>query len=307
MKIAVIGAGGVGGYFGARLAAAGNEVHFLARGAHLAAMRAEGLQVKSPFGDLHLKPANATDDPAGIGPVDVVLFCVKLYDSDSAAENLKPLVGPKTVVIPLQNGVDAAERLAHVVAKENVVGGVAYISATVEKPGVVAHLNKVHKLDFGRIDGGDQPVLDALAAEGSKAGFVAEHRRDIGIALWEKFLFLASMAAVTGATRVSIGPIMADPELALLFRDAMEEVAALARAKGIPVPADAVERQYAFVSKLPGSMKASMAHDLDRGNRLEVEGLSGAITRMGRELGVPTPVHRALWAILRPHAGGRPA
>jgi len=305
MKIAVIGAGGVGGYFGARLAAAGNEVHFLARGAHLAAMRAEGLAVKSPMGDLHLKPANATDDPATIGPVDVVLFCVKLYDSESAAEKLKPLVAANTMVIPLQNGVDAAERLAHVVPKENVAGGVAYISATIEKPGVVAHLNKAHKLDFGRLDGGEQPLLDQLAAEGTKAGFMATHRRDISIALWEKFLFLASLAGVTAAARVSIGPIMADPELAALFRDAMEEVAALARAKGIAIPADAVERQYAFVNTAPAAMKASMAHDLDRGNRLEVEGLSGAITRMGRELGVPTPVHRALWAALRPHAGGK--
>lgn len=307
MKIAIIGAGGVGGYFGARLAAAGHEVHFVARGAHLQAMRENGLQVKSAYGDITLKPVNATDDPASIGPADIVLFCVKLYDTESAAQKLGPLVGPQTLVVPLQNGVDSADRMAAVVPKQNVVGGVAYISATIEKPGVVAHLNKVHKLDFGRLDGQPDDRLAKFEEAGKAAGFVAVQRTDITAALWEKFLFLASFAAVTAAARVDNAGIQKIPELSELLRDAMAEVAAIAKAKGIALPADALERNYKFVASMPGAMKASMAHDLDRGNRLEVEGLSGTIVRMGKELGVPTPVHRALHAVLLPHKDGKPA
>lgn len=305
MKIAVIGAGGVGGYFGARLAAAGNEVHFVARGAHLKAMREQGLTVKSPFGDIALKPAHATDDPSTIGPVDIVLFCVKLYDTESAAAKLRPLIGPQTLVIPLQNGVDSAERLAGVVPQENVAGGVAYISATIEQPGVIAHLNKVHKLEFGRLDGKPDDRLAAFEAAGKAAGFVAAHRSDIGTALWEKFQFLASFAAITAGARVDNGAIQKTPELAALLRDAIAEVAAIARAKGVALPADAVDRSFATAANLPASMKASMAHDLDRGNRLEIEGLSGTIVRLGQELGIPTPVHRVFQAALLPFKDGK--
>jgi 2-dehydropantoate 2-reductase len=307
MKIAVIGAGGVGGYFGARLAAAGHEVHFVARGAHLAAMRQGGLKVKSAFGDIALAPANATDDAATIGPVDIVLFCVKLYDTESAAAQLKPLVGSHTRVIPLQNGVDSADRLARVVPAANVAGGVAYISATIEAPGVVAHLNKVHKLDFGRLDGKPDEPLAAFEAAGKAAGFVATNRSDIGIAIWEKFLFLASFAAVTAGARVDNGAIQKVPELTAVLRDAMAEVAAVARARGVALSADVVARSFENVGKLPPQMKASMAHDLDRGNRLEVEGLSGAIVQFGRDLGVPTPVHRVFHAALLPFKDGKPS
>lgn len=307
MKIAIIGAGGVGGYFGARLAAAGNEVHSVARGAHLAAMREQGLKVKSSYGDIALSPTRATDDAASIGPADIVLFCVKLYDTESAAAKLGPLVGKHTLVIPLQNGVDSAERMAAVVPKENVVGGVAYISATIEQPGVVAHLNKVHKLDFGRLDGKPDDRLAKFEEAGKAAGFVAVQRTDITTALWEKFLFLASFAAVTSAARTDNAGIQKLPELSQLLHDAMAEVAAIAKAKGIPLPADAVERNYKFVASMPGAMKASMAHDLDRGNRLEVDGLSGTIVRLGQALGVPTPVHRALHAVLLPHKDGKAA
>ena len=305
MKIAIIGAGGVGGYFGARLAAAGNEVHFVARGAHLKAMRENGLKLKSGFGDIALKPVNATDDAAGVGPADIVLFCVKLYDTESAAAKLGPLVGRDTLLIPLQNGVDSAERMAAVVPKENVVGGVAYISATIEQPGVIAHLNKVHRLEFGRLDGKPDDRLAKFEGAGKAAGFVAQHRTDIGIALWEKFLFLASFAAITAGARVDNGTIQKIPALAALLRDAIGEVAAVARAKGVALATDAVDRSFANAANLPPQMKASMAHDLDRGNRLEVDGLSGTIMRMGQELGVPTPVHRALYAILLPHKDGK--
>ncbi|WP_119422719.1 ketopantoate reductase family protein [Desertibaculum subflavum] len=307
MKIAIIGAGGVGGYFGARLAAAGNEVHFVARGAHLKAMREHGLKVKSPCGDIALEPVNATDDASSIGPADIVLFCVKLYDTESAAAKLGPLVGKDTLVIPLQNGVDSAERMAAVVPPANVVGGVAYISATIAAPGQVAHLNKVHKLDFGRLDGQPDARLARFEAAGNAAGFVALHRTDITVALWEKFLFLASFAAVTAAARVDNAGIQKVPELSALLHDAMAEVAAIAKAKGIQLAADAVARNYKFVASMPGPMKASMAHDLDRGNRLEVDGLSGTIVRMGAALNVPTPVHRALHAILLPHKDGKPS
>ena len=294
MRLAIFGTGGVGGYFGARLAASGNDVAFIARGRHLAVMREHGLQIKSPLGDVTVKPVQASDDPAAIGPVDAVLFCVKLYDTETAAAKLKPLLGPDTAVISLQNGVDSEARIEAIVGQGHVVGGVAYISAVIDAPGVVRHLNTQAKLAYGELNGKPSARIEHFHAACQKAGFTCELSNDIDVLIWEKFVMLASMAAVTGVTRSPIGPILADTDTRALFVDAMREVAAVARAKGIALAPDVVERTLKFAGQLPAAMKASLAHDLDRGNRIEIEGLSGAVGRLGQAAGVPTPVHRAV-------------
>lgn len=305
MKIAVIGAGGVGGYFGARLAAAGSDVAFVARGAHLAAMQERGLAVLSPLGDVYLEKVEAADDPALIGAVDVVLFAVKLYDTESAGARLRPLLGPGTIVVSLQNGIDSEDRLVAIVGRERVVGGIAYISATIEAPGVIRHLNRQAKLAFGELDGRDSPRLEPLLAACRRAGFEAVSSPAIEVAIWEKFIFLAALAAATGGARLPLGPILADADTRALIVDAMREVVAVGRAKGLALDASFVDRSLAFMETLPPDMKASLAHDLDRGNRLEIEGLSGAVVRLGAALGVATPVHRTIYALLKLHGGGR--
>ncbi len=309
MKIAVFGAGGVGGYFGARLAAAGESVAFIARGAHLAAMRRDGLRVLSPLGDVHVPRVEATDDPGAIGPVDFVLFCVKLYDTESAGRRLAPLIGPETAVVSLQNGVDSEDALAAVIGATHVVGGVAYISATIEAPGVIRHLNRQSKLIFGEIDGRPSPRLDRLRAACVKAGggIVADVVSDIDRLIWEKFVFLASLAAVTGISRSTLGPILADADMRAMMVSAMGEVVAVAAARGLRLAPDLVDRNLAFAATLPASMKASLAYDLERGNRIELDGLMGAVVRLGQAAGVPTPVHRTIYAALKPCRDGRPA
>jgi 2-dehydropantoate 2-reductase len=307
MRVVVFGAGGVGGYFGARLAASGSEVAFVARGAHLAAMRERGLMVHSPLGDVRVQPVTASDDPAALGAADIVLFCVKLYDTDSAAARLKPLLGPDTAVISLQNGIDSEKRLAAVVGERHVAGGVAYISATIEAPGIVRHHNRMAKLDFGELGGRASPRLQAFLAACEKAGIEAALRPDIERAIWEKFVFLAPFAAVTGVTRLPIGPVLADSDTRALLEAAMREVVAVAASQGVALAPDLVERLLRFAGTLAPDMKASLAHDLERGNRIEIEGLCGALSRLGAAAGVDTPVHRTIYAALKPYAGGRPA
>jgi 2-dehydropantoate 2-reductase len=316
MKIAIFGAGGVGGYFGARLQAAGEDVHFIARGANLAALRQHGLAVKSAFGDLALTAVKATDDPAAVGPVDIVLFCVKLYDTDTAAARLGPLLGPDTAVISLQNGVDSEDRLAAAIGPAHVAGGVAYISATIENPGVIAHLNRQAKLVFGELDGQPShgqpshgqpsPRLEKFLAACQRAGFEAAIHGDINRAIWEKFVFLAALAAATGVTRLSLGHVMADPDTKAMFRALMEEVVAVAKTQCRTLSPDVVEKSLGFGASLPPAMKASLCHDLERGNRIEVEGLLGAMVRFGAAAGVPTPTFRTIYAALKPYADGRP-
>ena len=304
MRIAIFGTGGVGGYFGARLAAAGNDVVFIARGAHLKAMQADGLKVESPLGNATVKPTKASDDPAAFGPVDVVLFAVKLYDTDSAAAKLKPLLGPDTAVISLQNGVDSEDRIAAAIGAKHVVGGVAYISATIGAPGLIKHLNRQAKLAFGELDGRKSLRLERFLAACQAAGFDVELAADINSAIWDKFVFLASLAALTAMTRKPLGPILADADTKAMLADAMQEVVAVAAARGVKTTPDVVPKTLKFAGTLPAELKASMAHDLDRGNRIEIEGLSGAVMRLGQAAGVPTPVHRAAYAALKLHAAG---
>ena len=307
MRIAVIGAGGVGGAFGAALAKAGADVTFVARGAHLAAMRDKGLRIESPRGDLHLVPTQATDDPASIGVVDLVLFCVKLWDVESAGAAIRPLVGPETAVIPLQNGIDASERLSPILGSNAVMGGVAQISATIAEPGLIRQTGTFMRLIFGELDGRITPRGQAFLELCQRAGFDATLSDQIETELWMKFILLASNAAMTAATRQPIGKLRNDPDIAPYFAAAFQEVADLGRAKGIALPADAVERILKGIQGQPPAMMASMAVDLIRGNRIELPWLSGKVVQLGRELGVPTPVHSLLYAILKPYVNGAPA
>jgi len=305
MKIAIMGAGGVGGYFGARLALSGEDVTFIARGAHGAAIRGKGLRVFSANGDMLVQPARTVSDPAEIGPVDVVLFCVKLWDVDSAAEACRPLIGPDTAVICFQNGVDAEERVAAVLGENHAVGGTAGIAALIEEPGVIRHTGTMAWLRFGELDGRVSPRLRAFDEACGKAGFEATVSQDIIADIWRKLAILAPLAGTTAATRVSIGPILADADTRRLFADLIAETVAVGRAKGARLEDGIEDKQLGFAEGLPGEMKASMLGDLERGNRLELEWLTGAVVRLGRELGVPTPVSGTVYAVLKPLANGR--
>lgn len=307
MRVAVIGAGGVGGAFGAALARAGADVTFVARGAHLAAMRRNGLRVEGGRGETVVNPARATDDPATIGPVDFVLFCVKLWDVEAAGAQIRPIVGSATAVIPLQNGIDAAERLIPILGREAVMGGVAQISATIAEPGLIRQTGSFMRLVFGELEGGRSARGEAFLALCGQAGFDATHSDQITTELWVKFILLATNSALTAATRRPLGQLREDPDIAPLFAEAAAEVAAVGRARGVRLPDDAADRAVDFTRAAPPAMMASMAHDLIRGGRIELPWLSGMVVALGRQLGVPTPVHAVLYAVLKPFVDGTPA
>ena len=304
MKIAVIGAGGVGGTFGAALARAGADVWFLARGAHLKAIREKGLRVTGGRGDTHVSPANATDDPRQIGHAAIVLFCVKLWDVETAGEHIRPIIGPATAVIPLQNGIDAAERLIPILGAEAVMGGVAQVSATIEEPGVIRQTGTFMKLVFGEFQGPPRPRGEAFLGWCQKAGFDAGHSDEILSELWFKFVLLATNSAITSATRRPIGQLRDDPDIGPLFAAAAAEVVAVGRARGVALSGDTVAKCLAWTHNAPPGMMASMAHDLIRGNRIELPWLSGKVVALGQALGVPTPTHAVLHAILKPYVEG---
>ncbi|MDN3567516.1 2-dehydropantoate 2-reductase [Paeniroseomonas aquatica] len=307
MRIAVIGAGGVGGGFGVALARAGADVTFLARGAHLAAMREKGLRVEGGRGESHLLPTQATDDPAAIGVVDLVLFCVKLWDVETAGERIRPMVGPETAVLPLQNGIDASERLLPILGPRAVMGGVAQISATIAEPGVIRQTGTFMRMIFGELDGTRSPRAEAFLALCEKAGFDATLSPAIVTELWMKFIMLASNAGLTALTRQPIGRLRDDPDIAPYFTAAYREVIEVARARGVPLPPDVEQKMAGFNRNSPPSMMASMAIDLIRGNRIELPWLSGKVVAMGREAGVPTPTHALIYAALKPYVDGTPA
>ncbi|MGQ0676820.1 MAG: ketopantoate reductase family protein [Rhodospirillales bacterium] len=304
MKFAIFGAGGVGGYFGAKLAAAGNEAHFIARGAHLDAIRKNGLKLLSAGGDVTVKPALATDDPAAIGPVDCVLMCVKLWDLDKAAEAARPLVAGGGYVLPLQNGVDAAQRCAAALGAGKAIGGTAHVATAIAAPGVIKHTGTMAKLQFGEVDGRVSLRVERLAKACREAGIDAAVPDSIETALWMKFVFLASTAGWTALTRRPMGALRADPDIRLGVVRAFAEVVAVGRAAGVKLPSDAEQQAMAILDRVPAEMQTSMQHDLVAGNRLEVPWLSGAVARMGAELKVPTPTHDVLYAGLKPYAGG---
>jgi 2-dehydropantoate 2-reductase len=305
MRIAVVGAGGVGGGFGAALAKAGADVTFIARGAHLAAMKSAGLQVQGPRGDTHLVPTRATDDPAAIGHVDIVLFCVKLWDVESAGEKIRPLIGPGTAVIPLQNGVDAQERLIPILGKSAVMGGVAQLSASIIAPGVIAQVGTFMRMVFGELDGRRSKRAEDFLALCLKAGFDATLSEEILTELWMKFILLASNAGMMALARQPIGALATIPTCIRSSLPPTRKRSTSAAPEGLrcrPTRARIVETTRHF----PSGMKASMALDLDRGNRLEVPWLSGKVAELGRQLGIPTPTHSMMYAMLKPHMMGAP-
>jgi 2-dehydropantoate 2-reductase len=304
MRIAVVGAGGVGGGFGAALAKAGADVTFIARGAHLAAMKSEGLKVQGGRGETHLVPTQATDDPASIGQVEVVLFCVKLWDVESAGAQIKPLVGAETAVIPLQNGIDAAERLAPILGDKAVMGGVAQISASIVKPGVINQVGTFMRMIFGELDGRITRRGEAFRDLCLKAGFDATLSDQILTELWMKFILLASNASIMALARQPVGKMRDDPDMRAVFVSAFREVIDVGRAGGVALPADALDRTLGFIDHAPPAMKPSMALDLERGNRLELPWLGGKVVELGRKLGVATPTHTLMNAMLKPYIMG---
>jgi 2-dehydropantoate 2-reductase len=309
MRIAVVGVGGVGGYFGARLAATGHEVLFVARGAHLEALHRHGLSVRSAGGNLHLAPVQAVDaaETAAAGTVDLVLITVKLPDTRTALTTAHPLVGSGTAVVSFQNGVGAEDALAAAFGRDHCFGGAAYILATIAEPGVIAHTGTLARLVFGEWDGAASRRIEALHAACRGAGIEATVSDDIRRNIWDKFAFLAPHSGLTALTRLPIGPIRANPATRRLYEAGVAEVVAVARAKGVRLPDDIVARIMVRADGLPPEMGSSMLHDLAGGRRLELPWLSGAVARLGRELSVPTPVHEFIAGALAPHADGTPA
>lgn len=302
MRIAVFGTGAVGGYFGGRLLEAGEDVSFIARGAHLAALQRDGLRLTSPKGHLH-RPVRATEDAAAIGPVDVVLFTVKLYDVDASAARLAPLLGPETVVITLQNGVEAIDMVSRHVAADHVAGGVAYIVAVVEEPGHIRHTT-ADRLVFGEKDGRVSERLKRFQEAGGRAGFTADVSASIDVDLWVKFVRLATWSGITSATRSGMGVIRQHPLLLRMMDAMIEEAMAVGRSRGIAFPEGLLEGTRQMVQNFPPQSRSSMLDDLERGRRLELPWLSGAVARMGEASGVPTPAHAFVNAILLPYQNG---
>jgi 2-dehydropantoate 2-reductase len=306
MRIVVVGAGSVGGYFGGRIAAAGSaDVIFVARGAHLDALRSRGLTIESPIGNVHVPRVNATDVPATAGPADAVLFTVKLYDMESAADLLPPLVGPDTVAIPLQNGVDAVDMLTRKIGRSHVAGGTAYVAAVISEPGVIRH-TAWNRLIVGELDGTASPRLQRLLEACRPAGFDITLSDHIQTDIWSKFVHLAVFAGMTALTRLPVGPLRDDPDVFAMWQAAVLESMAVAHAKGIDVPRRVFDDVMANVQSVPAQAKSSMLQDLERGRRLELPWLSGAVVRMGREVGVDTPIHRFIATVLNPYVNGPP-
>lgn len=305
MKIAVVAAGAVGGIFGARLHAAGHDVWFLARGAHLERLRDSGLKLETPTGEEQFRPLRATDSPAEIGPVDVVLFAVKLWDTETAGTTCRPLIGAGTALITLQNGVDAVERLGPILGRGHVFGGVAEISAILTGPGRIRQVSDFARIRFGAEPGQDDQRIRAFGNACTEAGIDAVLSDNILADRWRKFVFLVGLSGLTTLTRGPIGAVVADPHLRRIYRDCMEEAAAVGRAKGVDLPADLAEECLAFTDTMPPAVKASMASDLENGNRLELDWLSGHVAALGQALAIPTPVNDTIYAGLKPFAEGR--
>ena len=300
MRFAVFGTGGIGGYFGGRLARAGEEVAFVARGAHLDALRAHGLRVESVRGDFTVDPVTATDDPATIGPVDVVLVAVKTWQLDDVARAMAPLLGPDTLVVPFQNGVEASDQLAAAVGRERVLLGTARIFSFIDGPGRIRHLGGPAALAFGEMDGGSSARVERLRTVMERAGIVVDRPADMRVELWEKLLFVASLGGVGSVARVPVGGLRSVPETRALLRQAMEEVAAVARARGVPVSAGSVDRALGFVDAQTAEATTSLQRDLAAGRRSELDAWSGAVVRLGAAAGVATPAHQFMYAALLP-------
>ena len=304
MKFAVIGTGGVGGYFGGKLAKAGEDVWFLARGKHLEAMRTNGLRVNSPDGDWMVPAGKMTDNPQEIGEVDVILFSVKSYDTESAAQRLASLLTEKTIIICLQNGVDNEEKIQRAIPRGTVFGGVSYIYSTITASGVITHTPGPTKIVFGEMTKQDattsqraQQILETM----TKAGINVSLAENIQTELWKKFVFISAVGGLTALTRLTLGEILAVDATREMLSDAMRETEAVGRAKGVSLPPNFTDQVFVLLKNYDNNSRSSMYHDLVHQRPMEVEAFSGTVIRYGKELNVPTPVHRVIYAALLPY------
>jgi len=300
MRIAIVGSGGLGGYYGGLLARTGHEVTFIARGAHLAALREKGLQVISVHGDFHVAPVRATADPAEAGPVDLVLVCVKTTAIDTAAKAARAMVGPDTVVMGLQNGIDAAERIGAAVGMDHVLGAVTWIAANIEAPGVIRQLSTFRRIVLGELDGRDTPRLQRTVEALGRMGITIEPTGAIRKVMWTKFVFIAGFSGVGTVARLEVGGYRSVPETRAMMTRMMREVEALARAAGVDLDRDVVDQALAVIDGAAPAMKTSMQRDVEAGRPSELESMIGVITRKGRELGVATPTADLVYAALLP-------
>jgi len=301
MKVAIFGTGAVGGYYGGRLAQAGEQVWFIARGAHLQALQTNGLQVDSLKGDFHLQPVQATDDTKEIGPVDFILVGVKAWQVPEAARNMLPLLGANTGVIYLGNGVEAPDQLASVLGKEHVLGGLTRISAAIAAPGHIRHVGIEPSIAFGELDGQASERVERLRQAFARAsGVTTSTPADIQVAIWEKFAFIAAISGVGAVTRAPAGVLRRRPETRTLLEAAIAEVAAVGRARGVNLPEAIVGNTMIFIDNMAPGVTASMQRDIMEGRPSELGSQNGAVQRMGLEAGVPTPVHTFIYASLLP-------
>ena len=305
MRIVVMGSGGTGGYFGAKLARAGEDVTFVARGAHLEALRARGLRVKSTIDGEWVVRAPAVERLDGLPPADLVLFCVKSFDTDSAGEAIKPVVGPGTGVLPVQNGVDNEEKLERILGPGHAMGGVAQVLATIEAPGVVSH-RFLGRIVFGEMDGRESERARAFLQACERAGIPAEISANMLRALWEKYVFIAAQAGMTALTRCPAGVVRAVPETRRMYRLLLGEMVALGNAAGAGLDADLPDTAMGMLDNLGAAFTSSLHHDLAEGKRLELEALHGHAVRLGERHGIPTPMLFAVYAALKPYADGPP-
>jgi len=308
MKIAILGSGAVGGYYGAKLARAGHDVTFIARGAHLAALRERGIEIRSAVLGDFVARGRAEQDTAVVGPVDLVLVAVKTYDNPTALPLLRPLLGDGTAVLTVQNGVDSPREVAAVAGEERTLGGTTYIAAALEAPGLIVQTGDHRRIVFGEAFGTLPRLSDRVTRihEAFAGADIQSYPVEDGrVPIWEKFIFLAALAGFTGAARLPIGPVWGDPFTRAMFLAGSREIEAVARAEGVPVAADVVERIGPYIDKIPGSMRSSLLIDLQQGKRIEVESLHGTVVRRGAALGVPTPIISTLYSVLKLHAAGQ--
>ncbi|HMD63161.1 MAG TPA: 2-dehydropantoate 2-reductase [Stellaceae bacterium] len=306
MRIAVIGTGGIGGPYGASLAKAGADVTFVARGAHLAAIRENGLRIEGDRGETYIRPARATADIAGIGTADVVLCCVKLWDLEAVAAQIRAIVAPHTAVIPLQNGIDAAGRLIPILGHQAVMGGVAFVTGSIIAPGVIRQTGTYQRITFGELDGRVGERGRQLRDLCEAAGFEGVLSSDIMVPVWEKFVMLVPLSGLNALTRLPLGKWRDDPDLLTLYEAALRETVAVGLAEGVRLPSDSIDQTFATMRSMPPHHTTSMGNDLIRGNRLELPWFAGKVVELGRRHGIPTPVNGFIYAALKPYADGAP-
>ena len=300
MKVAIMATGGVGGYYGGLLAQTGQDVTFIARGAHLQAIREKGLHIKSVHGDFQIAPAKATDNPSEVGPVDVILFATKTHQTDEAAKLIKPMVGRDTVILSLQNGIDAADRIGAVAGREHMLGGATWLSAAIEAPGVIGQYSQFRRIVLGEFNGRTTPRLNMVCSTLQSTGATVEVSDNILKVLWTKFVFIAPVMAMGSLTRVTFGEYRSVPEARAVLTEAISEVAAVAQARGVTLDADVVEKTLAFIDSSAPGIKPSMQRDVESGKPSELESMIGVVVRMGAQHNVSTPVMQFAYAMLKP-------